>query len=110
MTTAAELKDAHLEQIKAYLKDYVSTGKEVHFGQPDADSFSDYVLTENGLYTGGYAPFKSIDGDELKPLLMNNNYKGSDFSDSHEILYSNEDFYQHLQYALALRLLSSIKE
>jgi hypothetical protein len=108
MTTAAELKAAHLEQIKTFLKEYVSTGKEVCFKEPCKDGFSSYVLTDGGLYTGGYARFKGLEGVHLTPLLINSNYKGIGFLNSYENLYSNDDFYKNLQYGLAVRLLSSV--
>jgi hypothetical protein len=104
MTTASELKATHLEQIKAYLKEYVSKGKDVLFGQHEADSFAAYTLTVNGLYTDGYAHFKASDGSELNPVVVDSRYKDS------AKLYSNEDFYKHLQYDLASNLLNSVKE
>lgn len=110
MITSAVLKAAELEQIKAFLKEYVSTGKEVHFRHQEADSYADYILTENGLYTGGYAQFNALNGAELNPLLVNGNYKTNVGYQSYENLYSNDDFYKHLQYGLAARLLDSIKD
>lgn len=104
MTTAAELKSEHLEKIKAYLKEYVSTGKDILFGHHEADSFAAYTLTVNGLYIDGYAHFKASDGSELTPSIVDSNYQDS------AKLYSNEDFYKHIQYDLASKLLNSIKE
>lgn len=110
MTTSAALKSEHLAKIKIFLKEYVSTGKEVHFRCQEADSYADYILTENGLYTGGYAEFHASNGAELNPLLVNGNYKINVGYQSYENLYSNDDFYKHLQYGLATSLLGSIKE
>lgn len=103
MTTAAELKAAHLEQIKDYLKKYVNDGNEVVFLQSEADSFSGYTLTSNGLHTSGYGYFASSDGTELAFSLVDRRYEDSDK------IYSTADFYKHLKYELAVKLLSSIK-
>jgi hypothetical protein len=104
MTTATELKSEHLEKIKTYLKEYVSAGKDILFGHHEADSFAAYTLTVNGLYIDGYAHFKASDGSELTPSIVDSHYQDS------AKLYSNEDFYKHLQYDLASKLLNSIKE
>jgi hypothetical protein len=104
MTTAAELKAAHLEQIKNYLKKYVNDGNDVVFLQSEADSFSGYTLTSNGLHTSGYGYFESSDGTELAFSLVDSRYEDSDK------IYSTSDFYKHVQYDLASKLLNSIKE
>jgi hypothetical protein len=104
MTTAAELKSEHLEKIKAYLKEYVSAGKDILFGHSEADSFAAYTLTVNGLYIDGYAHFKASDGSELSAYLVDSHYQDS------AKLYSNEDFYKHVQYDLATKLLNSVKD
>lgn len=104
MTTAAELKSEHLEKIKSYLKEYISTGKKVHFGHHEADSFAAYTLTENGLCTSGYGFFESSDGTKLIYSLVDSQYEDSDK------IYSTIDFYKHVQYDLASKLLNSIKD
>lgn len=113
MTTAAELKAAHLEQIKDYLKEYLSNGNEVTFIEQKDDHYAAYLLIEQGLYTGGdYGRFESSDGTVLKSLLVNENYKLKSPIEklSYQHFYQVDDFYKHLQYDLAVKLLTSIKD
>lgn len=104
MTTAAELKSSHLEQIKNYLKEYISKGNEVTFRHDEADGFSEYRLTAYGFYTRGYAYFESSDGAALGFTLVDKQYADSDK------IYSTVDFYKHLQYDLACQLLNNAKD
>lgn len=104
MTTAAALKSSHLEQIKAYLKEYISKGNDVCFRHSEADGFSEYRLTSYGFYTGGYGYFESSDGSTLGYSLAERQYTDSDK------IYSTADFYKHLQYDLACQLLNAVKE
>jgi len=104
MTSAAELKSFHLEQIKTYLKEYINKGNDVIFRHGEADGFSEYRLTAYGFYTSGYGYFKSSDGTSLSYSLVEKEYSDSDK------IYSTADFYKHLQYNLACQLLNNVKD
>lgn len=113
MPTLSAIKAEHLEQIKNYLKDYLSKGNEVTFIEQKDDHYAAYMLIEQGLYTGGdYGQFESSDGTVLKSLLVNENYKLKSPIEklSYQYLYRSDDFYKHLQYDLAVKLLTSIKD
>lgn len=112
MPTLSAIKAEHLEQIKSYLKDYLSQGHEVTFIEQKDDHYSVYMLIEQGLYTGGdYGQFESSDGTVLKSLLVNENYKLKSPVEklSYQYMYRSDDFYKHLKYDLAVKLLTSIK-
>ena len=113
MKTLSAIKADHLEQIKNYLREYLSKGHEVKFIEQKRDHYAAYMLIEQGLYTGGdYGQFESSDGTVLKPLLVNENYKLKSPIEklSYQYLYRADDFYKHLQYDLAVKLLTSIKD
>ena len=113
MPTLSAIKAEHLEQIKNYLKEYLSQGREVTFIEQKDDHYAAYMLIEQGLYTGGdYGQFESSDGTVLKSLIVNENYKLQSPIDklSYQYLYRSDDFYKHLQYDLAVKLLTSIKD
>jgi hypothetical protein len=113
MKTLSAIKADHLEQIKNYLKDYLSNGNQIIFIEPKEDHYAAYMLIEQGLYTGGdYGQFESSDGTVLKSLLVNENYKLKSPIEklSYQHLYRADDFYKHLQYDLAVKLLTSIKD
>lgn len=113
MSTVSEIKTVHLAHIKAYLKEYLSNGNVITFIEPKEDHYAAYMLIEQGLYTGGdYGRFESSDGVVLKSLLVNENYKLKSPIEklSYQHLYRADDFYKHLQYDLAVKLLTSIKD
>jgi hypothetical protein len=113
MPTLSKIKAEHLEQIKNYLREYLSKGHEVTFIEQKEDHYAAYMLIEQGLYTGGdYGRFESSDGTVLKALLINENYKLKSPVEklSYQYFYQADDFYKHLQYDLAVKLLTSIKE
>jgi hypothetical protein len=113
MTTLSSIKDEHLEKIKVSLKEHLSKGNDVTFIEQKHDHYAAYILMEQGLYTGGdYGRFESSDGTELKALIVNENYKLKSPIDklSYQYLYRADDFYKHLKYELAVKLLSSIKD
>ena len=113
MPTLSAIKTEHLEQIKAYLKEYLSNGNQITFIEQKKDHYAAYMLIEQGLYTGGdYGRFESSDGTVLKSLIVNENYKLKSSIEklSYQHFYRSDDFYKHLQYELAVKVLSSIKD
>lgn len=113
MPILSEIKAEHLEQIKNYLKEYLSKGHDVTFVEQKDDHYAAYMLIEQGLYIGGdYGLFESSDGTILKSLIVNENYKLKSPVEklSYQHLYRADDFYKHLQYDLAVKLFSSIKD
>jgi hypothetical protein len=85
----------------------------VTFIEQKGDHYAAYMLIEQGFYTGGdYEQFESSDGTELKVLIVNENYKLNSPVEklSYQYLYRADDFYKHLKYELAVKLLSSIKD
>lgn len=113
MPTLSAIKTEHLEHIKDYLKEYLSNGNQITFIEQKKDHYAAYMLIEQGLYTGGdYGRFESSDGTVLNALIVNENYKIKSPVEKliYQHLYRADDFYKHLQYDLAVKLLTSIKD
>jgi len=113
MQTLSEIKMEHLAKIKIYLQEYLSKGHEITYIEQKDDHYAAYILVNQGFYVGGdYGEFTKLNGSALRPIIINENYqlKSPLNKLSYRYLYSAKDFYKHLTYELAVKLLISIKE